>query len=164
MHNQNLKVHTAKLVLAMKTSRQLLTLVDLNIIGVGAAPISTNVSSQGSVMGVVTIGYMAPITKDFLLGIGAEYNPFNSQSGNYNYGVSNVRVNGTYQSQNQYNIFLSPATPVGTDGLLYGKVGYTGASVKATEGGVSNTQNLTGYHLDLDISKSFKVVYMASVK
>ncbi|HBK44149.1 MULTISPECIES: outer membrane beta-barrel protein [unclassified Polynucleobacter] len=121
----------------------------LNIIGVGAAPISTNVSSQGSVMGVVTIGYMAPITKDFLLGIGAEYNPFNSQSGNYNYGVSNVRVNGTYQSQNQYNIFLSPATPVGTDGLLYGKVGYTGASVKATEGGVSNTQNLTGYSLGL---------------
>jgi hypothetical protein len=121
----------------------------LNIVGVGTAPISTNVSSQGSVMGVVTIGYMAPITKDFLLGIGAEYNPFNSQSGNYNYGVGNVRVNGTYQSQNQYNIFISPATPIGTDGLLYGKVGYTGTSVKATEGGSSGTQNLTGYSLGL---------------
>lgn len=121
----------------------------LNIAGVGTAPISTNVSSQGSVMGVVTIGYMMPINKDFLLGIGAEYNPFNSQSGNYNYGIGSARVSGTYQAQNQYNIFLSPATPVGTDGLLYGKVGYTGASIKATEAGTSSTENLTGYSLGL---------------
>ena len=121
----------------------------LNIVGVGSAPISTNVSSQGSVMGVVTIGYMLPVTNDFLLGIGAEYNPFNSQSGNYNYGVAGVTQNGTYQVQNQYNIFLSPATPVGKDGLLYGKVGYTGASTKHTEGGTSNTNNLTGYSLGL---------------
>ena len=121
----------------------------LNIVGVGSAPISTNVSSQGSVMGVVTIGYMLPVAKDFLLGIGAEYNPFNSQSGNYNYGIGSARVNGTYQAQNQYNIFLSPATPVGKDGLIYGKVGYTGASIKATEGGSSSTNNLTGYSLGL---------------
>jgi outer membrane immunogenic protein len=92
---------------------------------------------------------MLPINKDFLLGVGAEYNPFNSQSGNYNYGVGSAKVNGTYQSQNQYNIFLSPATPVGKDGLLYGKVGYTGASIKASDGGASNTQNYTGYSLGL---------------
>jgi outer membrane immunogenic protein len=82
-----------------------------------------------------------------LLGIGAEYAPFNGQSANYSYTAAGTTVNGTWKKQNSYNIFLSPATPVGADGLLYGKVGYTGTSIQATEVGTTNTDNLTGYSL-----------------
>lgn len=122
---------------------------NLNISGVGSYAISTDASNQDSAMGVVTIGYMAPITKDFLLGVGVEYNPINSRAGSYSYGVADARVSGTYQLKNQYNIFLSPATPIGADGLLYGKVGYSGTSVKTVESGSSDTQTLNGLSLGL---------------
>lgn len=119
----------------------------ISIAGVGTVPISTTVSNSNSFTGVATIGYMGAITKDFLLGIGAEYAPFNGQSANYSYTAAGTTVNGTWKKQNSYNIFLSPATPVGTDGLLYGKVGYTGASIQSTEVGSTSTDNLTGYSL-----------------
>jgi hypothetical protein len=120
----------------------------LTVSGLGTLPINTTVSNQGSFVGVVGVGYMAELTKDFLLGLGAEYSPFAGQSGNYSYGINGVGTQtGTYQKQNSYNVFLSPATPIGQDGLLYGKVGFTGASIKATESGSSNTTNYTGYSL-----------------
>jgi hypothetical protein len=122
----------------------------LSVSGVGAVPINTTIGSQSGFTGAIGIGYMAAITKDFLLGLGAEYDPLNSTSGNYSYGISGVgNINGTYKKQNSYNIFISPATPIGTDGLLYGKVGYTGAAIQATEGGSSQTTNYTGFSLGL---------------
>ena len=120
----------------------------LTVSGLGTLPINTTVSNQGSVTGVVGVGYMAGLTKDLLLGLGVEYSPFVGQSGNYSYGIAGAGTQtGTYQKQNSYNVFLSPATPIGQDGLLYGKVGFTGASIKATESGSSNTTNYTGYSL-----------------
>lgn len=120
----------------------------LTVSGLGTLPINTTVSNQGSFVGVVGAGYMAGLTKDFFLGLGVEYSPFAGQSGNYSYGIAGVGTQtGTYQKQNSYNVFLSPATPIGQDGLLYGKVGFTGASIKATESGSSNTTNYTGYSL-----------------
>ena len=120
----------------------------LTVSGLGTLPINTTVSNQGSVTGVVGVGYMAGLTKDLLLGLGVEYSPFAGQSGNYSYGIAGAGTQtGTYQKQNSYNVFLSPATPIGQDGLLYGKVGFTGASIKATESGSSNTTNYTGYSL-----------------
>ena len=93
---------------------------------------------------------MAAVTKDFLLGIGAEYSPIAGQKANYSGSVLGTSLgNGSYNKENSYNIFLSPATPVGNDGLLYGKVGYTGASIKDTFGSSSTTLNYTGYSLGL---------------
>jgi outer membrane immunogenic protein len=40
----------------------------LNVVGTGNIPISTNVSSQGSVMGVATIGYNAAYQQRFSFG------------------------------------------------------------------------------------------------
>ena len=81
---------------------------------------------------------MAAVTKDFLLGIGAEYSPIAGQKANYSGSVLGTSLgNGSYNKENSYNIFLSPATPVGNDGLLYGKVGYTGASIKDTFGSIT---------------------------
>ncbi|BEI40426.1 hypothetical protein PHIN9_03570 [Polynucleobacter sp. HIN9] len=117
--------------------------------GIGTVPASTSISSQGSFVGVATLGYIAPITKDFLLGIGVDYEPLNSQSGNFAYNVAGTSVNGNWKKQNSYNIFLSPATPIGADALLYAKVGYSSAQIQSTERAFSYTTNLSGYMLGL---------------
>lgn len=116
---------------------------------VTSLPISSSVSNSNSFAGTVTVGYNYAVTKDFLLGLGAEYSPIAGSKANFSGSNSTIgTVNGQYNKENSYNIFLSPATPIGTDGLLYGKVGYTGASIKSQyNGGSSATNNLTGYSL-----------------
>lgn len=121
----------------------------ITISGMGTIPASTSINSQGSFVGVATLGYTAAITKDFLLGIGVDYEPFNSQSGNFTYNIGGTSVNGNWKKQNSYNIFLAPATPIGTDGLLYAKVGYSSAQIQSTERAFSYTTNLSGYMLGL---------------
>jgi len=123
---------------------------NFTVSGVGSAPINTSISNSNGVTGVVTLGYMGEITKDFLLGLGAEYSPIAGQKANYSGSVLGTSLgNGQYNKENSYNIFLSPATPFGKDGLLYGKVGYTGASIKDTFGSASNTKNYNGYSLGI---------------
>jgi len=123
---------------------------NFTVVGVGTAPINTSISNANGFTGVITVGYMATITKDFLLGIGAEYSPIAGQKANYSGSVLGTSLgNGSYNKENAYNIFLSPATPIGADGLLYGKVGYTGATIKDTFGSSSTNTNYTGYSLGL---------------
>ena len=118
---------------------------------VASVPTSSTINTANSFAGTITAGYNFVVTKDFLLGLGAEYSPIAGSKANYSatysgYGTSN----GQYNKENSYNIFISPATPIGSDGLLYGKVGYTGASVKSQcDGCSSSTTNLTGYSLGL---------------
>lgn len=123
---------------------------NFTVSGVGTAPINTSISSSNGFSGAVTVGYMATITKDFLLGAGIDYSPIAGQKANYSGSVLGTSLgNGSYNKVNSYNLFLSPATPVGTDGLLYGKVGYTGATIKDTFGSNSTNTNFTGYSLGL---------------
>lgn len=123
---------------------------NVTVSGVGTAPIGTSISNANGFAGVVTLGYMTTVTKDFLLGIGAEYMPIAGQKANYSASVGGVSLgNGEYHKENSYNIFISPAIAVGTDGLAYAKVGYTGASVKDSFAGSSATTNYTGYSLGL---------------
>ena len=130
-----------------------LSIGNLNVSGTSTAsfPYSSSISNSNSFAGTVTLGYNYAITKDFLLGLGAEYSPIAGQQANYS--ASNPTLgsaNGKYNKENSYNIFLSPATPIGNDGLLYGKVGFTGASFKSQpNGGSSNKTNLTGYSLGI---------------
>ncbi len=113
-------------------------------------PYGTSANTANSFTGTATIGYTFAVNKQFLLGVGAEYSPFAGQSANYtltNPNLSPSSYTSSYKKNNSYNIFVSPATPVGTDGLLYGKVGYTGAQIK--DNGDSSTTNYTGYSLGL---------------
>ena len=118
-------------------------------------PLSTSISSTSGATGNVALGYTASINKDFTLAIGAEYYPINSQSGNYTSTLAGKTSSGTYQKQNVYNIYLAPGMNVGTDGLAYFKVGYTGASIKSTQGSASSTENLSGYSLGLGYKQFF---------
>ena len=122
----------------------------VNVTGYGYFPYNTSIDSSNGFTGTITAGYMIPVSKDFLLGIGAEYSPLESQSSNYTVGISGLgTAQGSYKKENSYNFFISPATPIGNDGLLYGKVGYTGASIKSSLGGSSGSQTYTGYSLGL---------------
>lgn len=118
---------------------------------VTSLPISSSISNSNSFAGTVTAGYNFTVTKDFLLGIGAEYSPIAGSKANFSGSNATIgTVNGQWNKENSYNIFLSPATPIGSDGLLYGKVGYTGATVKSQyNGGSSVNANLTGYSLGI---------------
>ena len=118
-------------------------------------PLATSISSTSGATGNVALGYTASVTKDFTLAIGAEYYPINSQSGNYTSTLAGKTSSGTYQKQNVYNIYLAPGMNVGTDGLAYFKVGYTGASIKSTQGSASSTENLSGYSLGLGYKQFF---------
>ena len=116
---------------------------------------NTPSANSSNFTGTVTIGYTAPISGQFLLGIGAEYSPITGSTTNtttnYSGGGSGT---GTYQVQNSYNIFLAPAIAIDKDKLAYAKVGYSGASIKTqstTTGDTagSNTTNLNGFSLGL---------------
>ncbi len=123
---------------------------NVTVSGVGTAPIGTSISNSNGFTGVVTLGFMTTVSKDFLLGIGVDYSPIAGQTSNYSASVGGVSLgNGEYNKQNSYNIFISPGVAVGTDGLAYAKVGYTGASIKDTFAGSSTTTNYTGYSLGL---------------
>ena len=68
--------------------------------GVGTAPINTSINSSNGFTGVVTVGYMGTITKDFLLGIGAEYSPIAGQKANYSGSVLGTSLgNGSYNKE-----------------------------------------------------------------
>lgn len=124
---------------------------------IGGTTYNSNVSSGTSTgfAGTVTVGYYAPINKDFLLGIGAEYSPFATSKATSNTSaVGLMNGSATYQTQNSYNIFLSPAMMIDKDKMVYAKVGYTGTSVKsqsttAGDTAASYTQNYQGYSLGL---------------
>jgi hypothetical protein len=118
-------------------------------------PLSTSISSTSGGTGNVALGYTASLNKDYTLGIGAEYYPIDSSTDNYTSTLAGRTSTGTYQKQNAYNIYIAPGMNVGTDGLAYFKVGYTGASVKSSQGSASSTENLSGYSLGLGYKQFF---------
>jgi hypothetical protein len=126
----------------------------------GSLPASPNYSNANSFTGTIGLGWYQEIAKGYLLGLGAEYSPINGESSSYNVssvatvgGVTgSVNRNYTYQKQNSYNIFLSPAMTVGNDGLAYLKVGYTGAQFHQYN---SLDANYTGYSLGLGYKQFF---------
>lgn len=129
----------------------------LAISGLGTYPISTSASGSSGFAGVIGLGYMKLVNKDFLMGFGVEYSPVAGQDGKFNYGAQGVAINGTYKKENSYNIFVSPAVTVGQDGMIYGKVGLGGASAKFTESiGTSTTINYVVYSVGLGYKQIIK--------
>ena len=119
-------------------------------VGGAGIPAGISTSNSNSFAGTATLGYTFAVTKDFLLGIGGEYSPIagNSQNVNYNVAGTNIPL-GTFKKKNSYNFFVSPGMPVGTDGLAYAKVGFTGAQLETSGTSGSDTSNYTGYSLGL---------------
>ena len=120
------------------------------IIGGAGYPAGISTSNSNSFAGTATLGYTFAVTNDFLLGIGGEYSPIAGNSQNVNYSVAGVNIPlGTYKKKNSYNFFISPGLTVGTDGLAYAKIGFTGAQIETSGSGSTDTTNYTGYSLGL---------------
>ena len=112
--------------------------------GTTKIPYSVSSDNSNGFTGNVALGYTFALSKEFTLGIGAEYAPIESTSGNFTLSVPSVNYTekGTYKKTNSYNIFLAPGYVIAKDKLAYVKVGYTGASIKDNGG---DTTNYTGY-------------------
>lgn len=133
-----------------------LTNTPISVSGQSATvPLSTSISSTSGGTGNIALGYTASLNKDYTLGIGAEYYPIDSSKDNYTVTLAGRSATGTFQKQNTYNIFIAPGMNVGTDGLAYLKLGYTGASFKSSQGSASSTENLSGYSLGLGYKQFF---------
>lgn len=124
---------------------------------IGGTVYNSNVSSVTATgfAGTLTAGYYASVTKDFLIGIGAEYSPFaSSKATTSTWATGLMNGSATFQTQNTYNIFLSPGMMVDKDKMVYAKLGYAGTSVKsqsttAGDTAPSYTQNYQGYSVGL---------------
>lgn len=74
----------------------------------------------------MSLGYYFAVNKDFLLGIGADWSPVDSKTGDaITVGAAGNKTYSTYKTLNRINVFLSPAYAVDKDKLIYGKVGFS---------------------------------------
>ena len=113
-------------------------------------PANSTMGNSNYLIGTGSVGYYADVAKGYLLGVGAEYTLGGSaqnytESGSIR-GTTYSSGNYYYQKNYSYNIFLSPAMVVGTNGLAYLKAGYSGAQYKQF---TSLSSNYTGYSLGL---------------
>jgi outer membrane immunogenic protein len=101
-----------------------------NLTAGGATVVTAPGSNGGSFAGVIGLGYNFSVTKDFLLGIGADYGvvPSSSVSGTNDVGTTNTKIS------NRYNIFVTPGYVIDKNKLAYLKAGYSSQTVKVTDG------------------------------
>ena len=96
---------------------------------VNASSVQLPGTDGGSFAGVVGVGYNFAMTKDFLLGLGADYGVIPSD------GSNGTNSNGTSQTKvsNRYNVFLAPGYVIDKDKLVYLKAGYSSQTIKVTD-------------------------------
>ncbi len=117
---------------------------------------SVDANTVKSILGVIGGGYNFALTNEVVLGVGGSYSPSRSAS-----ATSTITLpaalggssTGSGAVQNIYSIYLSPGYAISQDSLVYGKVGYTGAT--AVFSGSPPNVNLNGYVLGLGFKKTF---------
>lgn len=116
---------------------------------------TSTTNSIKSLVGQVALGYNYAIDDNYLIGLGASYNPFATGSDTATMSTSYrgtvlSTASESYHVKNVYNIYLSPAYALDNDKLAYAKIGYSGATMGISSPTVSyTTVNLTGYTLGL---------------
>lgn len=83
----------------------------------------------------VSAGYNFAINGSYLLGIGATLFPGTSRSSTTSATNMAGTVNGEYNLSNLFSIYLIPAYAIDSEKLLYGKIGYAGATLKTSASG-----------------------------
>lgn len=109
-------------------------------------------SNSNSFAGTVGIGAYFPVTKTFLLGLGADYSPLAGSSTKATIAIPTINYSETetWKKRDSYNIFLSPAYAIDKNKLAYAKVGFTGMGTTTTSAsGTKTNANYTGYSLGL---------------
>ena len=110
---------------------------------------------------VIGVGFNYPITKEFLLGLGADYSLTSQKTSEATSGVivstpasSGSYIIGSQQTEisNRTNIFLTPGYAIDKDKLVYFKAGYSQQQLKYTW----PTQSGTGNYTNLNAMSSSK--------
>lgn len=107
--------------------------------------LSTPNASNGTGQINLGLGYNASVTKQFLLGVGAEYSIMSSefQSGQVTSATAcggDCAITQKYKVSNRYSIFLTPGYAIDKDKLAYLKAGYSTQTVQAS---LNQTGSLT---------------------
>ncbi len=93
-------------------------------------------ASKGSAQTNLGLGYNFPITKEFLLGVGAEYyalSPTLNTSDSKLADGTSAGGYSEYKVSNRYSIFLMPGYALDKERLVYAKAGYSNQKIKMTD-------------------------------
>jgi hypothetical protein len=140
----------------------------INGTGAGGGDTSKNSASfanqtKSGMPAVIGLGFNYPITKEFLLGLGADYSLTSQKTSNATSGVLTPNTGGNYVINNQQteisnraNIFLTPGYAIDKDKLVYLKAGYSQQQLKYTWpsqlGTSSNATNLNAFSSSKTVS------------
>ncbi len=131
-------------------------------------PVSTSSSNANGAQATISAGWYQAVSDRFLIGLGVDYSPIAGASGTMAVtterrlpGQNNLTNDYSYQKKYSYNIFISPAVTVGTNGMAYAKVGYSGAKVTNYN---SLDYNFNGYVLGLGYRHAFDGGWFAFIE
>jgi hypothetical protein len=125
---------------------------------------ASNVNNVNTGIAALAAGYNFGITSEWLLGLAATYYPGASSGATGTLNVAPTSINGllgtlpvqgasttaSYQVKNLYSIIATPGYALDKDRLVYGKVGYTGATIGLSAPTIAyNTTNLHGFTVGL---------------
>ena len=113
--------------------------------------LSTPNASNGTGQINLGFGYNASVTKQFLLGVGAEYSTMSSefQSGQITSATAcggDCAATQKYKVSNRYSIFLTPGYAIDKDKLAYLKAGYSTQTVQASLNQTANPDTDNGFN------------------
>lgn len=104
-------------------------------------PATTSIQSANDFVAQASIGYYFSVTPKFLIGVGADWAFVDGSVAYYSVNSAVGAGPGDYKKTNAYDFYISPATPIGEEGLLYGKFGTAAFDRTKTE-----TGKQTGFH------------------
>ena len=103
--------------------------------GYPVAPTAFNSKRINGYIGNISAGYYFDLHQDYLLGIGATLYPGKSKSASTVALAHNLPTYGTYNIADIYSIYLTPGYSPNKHQFIYGKVGYTEATVHSSADG-----------------------------
>ena len=130
------------------------TTITTNVAGVGATYNNPSVNFSNAPI-IAGLGYTFALSKQYTLGLGADYSFITGKSGNAtstniaNSGDTNVSY---FKVSNRLNVFLTPGYIIDKDKLAYLKAGYSSQkleSFSADDNSSTGSANVSGYILGL---------------
>lgn len=101
----------------------------------GTIPTTFSSKRINGYIGNISAGYYFDLNQPYLLGIGATLYPGKSKSAATTASTATTSTHGTYDIADIYSIYLTPGYALNKHQFIYGKVGYTEATVHSSADG-----------------------------
>lgn len=131
----------------------------------GTIPTTFNSKRINGYIGNISAGYFFDIHQDYLLGVGATLYPGKSKSATTTASTVLGSTHGTYNIADIYSIYLTPGYAPSKQQLIYGKVGYTEATVHSSADGNThgNFPEQTGHMKGIVYGFGYKQIITDSI-